>query len=130
MGITTQWYGENQQAILHIYDDLWTTQDYFDALVERDQLTNSVKHPVIIMSNYLEAPFLPKGFVLALQSLNRTKPDNEKTHIIISQTDTHSLILKVIDRIQPGAMPTLYAVSTVQEAEIILEQLVEKSAAV
>ncbi len=95
-----------------------------------NSVLKSVDHTVIIMSNYLDSHALPKGFVLVLQNLEREKPANEHTHIIISETNTQSLILKVINRILPGTIPTLYATRCMKEARDLLRQILETSAPV
>lgn len=122
MGIRIQWYDDNKDIIMHVYEGEWTLEDYYALIDENYKWIDSVSNRVDIINDLRETNTVPKGMIAPVKYAIRKAHQNEGINVLVGAT---SFIRALINSINEGSGQDFTEVvytSTIEDAiRIIME---------
>jgi len=119
MGIRIEWDNEEKTIILHIYEGLWTLQDYYALIDENRRQIDSVGHRVDIINDLRKMAVLPPDIAAGIRYAVRHAHPNEGLNIIVASPDYVRLLIDAINKALDAVTEVIHT-DTIDKARAII----------
>jgi hypothetical protein len=119
MGIRIEWDNEEKTIIRHVYEGLWTLQDYYALIDENYRQIDSVGHKVDIINDLRKMAALPPDVAAGIRYAVRHAHPNEGVNVIVAPPDYVRLLIDAINK-AVGAVTEVIHTDSIEKAYAII----------
>lgn len=123
MSISVQWLNDDQNVIHFKYEGNWDWEEFYETLIQADQMRHSVEHLVHHIYDMNHSDPLPSGALSQFSILRKRDFSNLGISILVSPNGFYSAFYQLMERLYPGIGTKFSIVSMLEEALKKLEQV-------
>jgi hypothetical protein len=129
VGIRVVWDNEAQTIIRHIYEDPWSTADYYAHIDQHYVLLEQRNHVLDIINDLRNTSQLPNDIVTAVRSASQKTHPNEGVIVMVGANNLFRSLIQVMYRVADNDIKNIVMVDTMDEAyEIITTERAKRTA--
>jgi hypothetical protein len=121
MGIRIEWEDEGKTVIRHIYEGVWTVEDYYALIDANYRQIDSVNHQVDIINDLREMAGMPPNMVPAIKYAARKAHPNEGINVFVASPTYIKVLIDMINKAVGEATEVIH-VGTLEEAYELIAQ--------
>jgi hypothetical protein len=122
MGIQLNWENDERTVLCHVYDGVWTVNDFYIAMDESRHLLLSVEHPVDLIIDMRTAAGPPPAVLPAYKYADKQVPPNQRLIVMIKTGGMMKAFNRMVGRIAPKVTKNRYVVDDLEKARHLLTQ--------
>lgn len=121
MGIRIEWDDDEQTIIRHIYDGIWTLDEYYVLIDENYRLIDSVNHRVDIINDLRKMAAIAPNMAPAIKYAARKAHHNEGINVIVASPTFVKLMVDLVNK-AVGDVTEVIHTDTLEHARAIIAE--------
>jgi len=121
MGIHIEWDDDQQSIIRHVYDGLWTVEEYYALVDENYRLIDSVNHRVDIINDLSKMSGVPQNMIPAIKYAANKAHHNEGINVMVASPTFVKLLIGLVNNAVGDVTEVLHT-DTVENARAMIER--------
>ena len=127
MGIQVEWDNAEKTIIRHIYEGMWTIDDYYGLIDENFRQIDSVDHRVDIINDLRNMTGMPHNMAPAVRYAARKAHEREGINVMVSSPRYVQMLVDAIDRAVGKPTQVIYTGTMEEAREIIAKSRAEQA---
>jgi hypothetical protein len=122
MSIKLSWLDDQQAALLYVFPEQWSWEDFYNVKVEADKWLDQCSHDVVLLFDMSKSRSIPPGALARSRYLVSKAHPRGKPIVLIGENHLIASLLNMAARFHPNIRRLICTAPTLEEAQKVIAQ--------